>query len=92
MSKTNGNEEEILRMINKGHTIDDIHQITGISPAYLAKNFGSFLEKRNWKILGHKSEAYYKSEDQMLYPPVYTYKDLSPSEKEIYDNLNKGEL
>jgi hypothetical protein len=92
MSKTNGDEEEILRLLSKGYTVDEVHQKTGISPNYLYKNFAGYIKRKNWKILGHKSEAYYKDEDKMLHDPVYTYNDLSPSEKEIYDNLNKGEL
>lgn len=95
MSKTNGNEVEneveVARLLRKGYSLNDIHQVTGISIGYLTKNFASYIGQKNWKKLGHKSEAYYATEDEMLHDPVYTYKDLSPSEKEIYDNLHKGE-
>jgi hypothetical protein len=91
MSKTNGNELEVIRLLGKGYSLNDIHQVTGISLGYLNKNFASYIRQKNWKKLGHKSEAYYATEDEMLHDPVYTYNDLSTSEKEIYDKLDKGE-
>ena len=35
--------------------------------------------------LGHKDEPYYKTEQEMLKEPEYTYDSLSASEKKIYD-------
>jgi hypothetical protein len=42
------------------------------------------------RALGHKSVPYYKTEDEMLKEPVYTYDSLSPSEKKIYDESRKN--
>jgi hypothetical protein len=41
------------------------------------------------RALGHKSEPYCKTEDEMLKETIYTYESLSPSEKEIYDNESR---
>ena len=37
-----------------------------------------------FKILGSKTESYY-TEDEMMKPISYTYEDLSPDEKKIYN-------
>ena len=42
------------------------------------------------KRLGHKSEPYYETEEEMLSEKVYTYESLSPSEKEIYNKNKNG--
>lgn len=42
------------------------------------------------KILGNKLEPYYESENDMDLPS-YTLDDLSPSEKEILNSLNREE-
>ena len=49
------------------------------------------LKNYKWVIssgiprLGHKDEPYYKTEEEMLKKPEYTYDSLSPSEKKIYN-------
>jgi hypothetical protein len=43
------------------------------------------------RALGHKSDPYFKTEDEMLNEPVYTYESLSTSEKEIYDKSRKNQ-
>jgi hypothetical protein len=40
--------------------------------------------------LGHKSIPYYRTEDEMLDEPVYTYESLSESEKKIYNESRKN--
>jgi hypothetical protein len=89
-SDASRNDEEILRLLSKGYTFDHIHQITGARISYLEKNFSGIIERRTWKILGHKSEPYYKTEFEMyerMHAPLVTYRDLSPSEKAIYDEM-----
>ncbi len=81
---------KITKMLRTGFSIEDVHKMTGLSSKYLQKNFGYILERRNFKVLGHKSEAYYVSEEEMLKPLEYSYKDLSASEKKIYKLLGKG--
>jgi hypothetical protein len=47
------------------------------------------LEKFSTKLhLGHKNEAY-DSEENMLKEHNYTFEDLSPSERQIYNNAVK---
>lgn len=43
----------------------------------------------NNRIMGHKNEAYYKNEEEMIIPK-YTWDDLSEEEKEFY-NQNKNQ-
>jgi hypothetical protein len=88
--QANRNDKEILRLLSKGYTLNHIHQITGARISYLEKNFSGIINKRSWKILGHKSEPYYKTESEMyerMHAPLITYNDLSPSEKAIYDEM-----
>tara|TARA_R100000654_G_scaffold34224_2_gene59661 strand:+ start:1435 stop:1671 length:237 start_codon:yes stop_codon:yes gene_type:complete len=50
---------------------------------------------KSWRVptsvkrLGHKSEPYYKTEEEMLLYKKYTYESLSPDEKKIYDGKSK---
>ena len=43
------------------------------------------------KRLGHKSEPYYETEEEMLSEKKYTYASLSISEKSIYNKLKTKE-
>jgi hypothetical protein len=48
---------------------------------------------RSSNILGSKTEPYYKNEKEQLIKPHYTYDDLSPKEKNIYESReNKSEI
>lgn len=44
------------------------------------------LDNPNKMHFGNKTEAYY-TEEEMLTPPSYKYEDLSPQEKELYNEL-----
>jgi hypothetical protein len=44
------------------------------------------VKTRSSEILGNKTEPYYESEDEMMYPPVYKYEDLSQEEKDFYES------
>lgn len=88
MSSANPQTRRIMFMIAEGHSLQKIHEETGVTTGYLARNFAHyFYKKREQKPLGHKDESYYESEDEMLKTPVYTYESLSDSEKAIYDKL-----
>lgn len=46
--------------------------------------------KKSTNILGSKREPYFTSEDEMLTPPEYKFKDLSQLEKLFYESwVNK---
>jgi hypothetical protein len=48
------------------------------------------LEKFSTKLhLGHKNESYF-TEEEMLSEHNYTFEDLSPSERQIYNNAVKS--
>lgn len=66
----------------------------GIVPRIWIKRFNTWMyvkngneEECNSDILGHKEEAYHKTESEMLFNTKYTYESLSESEKTIY-NMN----
>jgi predicted transcriptional regulator len=92
MSKPNADYELIFNLIKEGLTMNQIHVRTGVSMSYLDKNYSAYYRTEKLNKLGHKDEPYYKTEKEMLEDKVYTYESLSTSEKEIYDNLNKGEI
>jgi hypothetical protein len=85
MSKPNIDYELIYELIKQGLSLNEIHVRTGTSESYLYKNYSCFYKKEKVPKLGHKDEPYYKTEDEMLKEPVYTYESLSDSEKEIYN-------
>ncbi len=75
----NGNSiKDIARY--KDMSMLDVEQII-IDEGYIRR-----IKPRSSGILGSKTEAYYKSEKQMLNPPVYKYKELSKQEKEFYES------
>lgn len=74
-------------LIKAGYSIERISQMTGYTVSYLTRNFSCFYEKKEESVFGHKDSAYYFTEDEMLSEPVYTYESLSPSEKQIYDEM-----
>lgn len=89
MSNKEQEEAEIIvTMLKNGYTFSEIEQKTGKTIAVLYKNFYNFL---NYKInsvkLGHKSEPYYESEEEMITDRVYTYDSLSEEEKKIFHDL-----
>jgi hypothetical protein len=86
MSKPNADYELIFNLVKEGLTMNEIHVRTGISVSYIDKNYSAYYKKEKLHKLGHKDEPYYKTEEEMLKEPVYTYESLSDSEKEIYDN------
>jgi predicted DNA-binding protein len=75
----------IKRYIEAGYTsVEDISKRFGISvkQAHMFHVIHcNLVEARSSKILGHKNEAYYPTED--IVAPVYNLEDLSKSEKEI---------
>jgi hypothetical protein len=87
MSLANEHSETIMNMFIEGHSLEVIHQKTGVTLAYLKRNFATYCRPRWQKPLGHKDGPYYESEDEMFKEPVYTYKTLSKSEKAIYDDM-----
>ena len=87
MSLANEHSETIMSMLVEGHSLEAIHQKTGVTLAYLRRNFATYCRPRWQKPLGHKDGPYYDSEDEMFKEPVYTYKTLSKSEKAIYDEM-----
>lgn len=44
------------------------------------------LDNPNKIHFGHKNQAY-NTEEELLTPPSYKYEDLSPQEKELYNEL-----
>ena len=87
MSLANPQTRRILEMIADGHSLQKIHEETGVTIGYLNRNFAHYYKKKKQKPLGHKDEPYYDSEEEMLKDKVYTYESLSDSEKAIYDKL-----
>lgn len=77
-------------MFLNGSTIKEIAKCkntTNINVYEILIELGILVEYTySGKILGHKSEAYYKTEDEQLHLPTYTYNDLSPQEKIIYES------
>ena len=67
--------------------MNQIHVRIGVSMSYLDKNYSAYYKTERLNKLGHKDEPYYKTEDEMLNDKVYTYESLSPSEKQIYDEM-----
>lgn len=57
----------------------------------ITKSLYKKIKNYKWSIstnvskLGHKDEPYYKTEEEMLDEPKYTYESLSSSEKKIYN-------
>lgn len=49
---------------------------------------GRFVKNQSFKRLGHKDEPYYETEDELFNNHNYTYEDLSPEEKKIYESRN----
>jgi hypothetical protein len=66
----------------KNANIDEIEKIISESKKRLFKPKPSSL------ILGSKTEPYYKTEEEMINPPVYKYEDLSKEEKLFYESWN----
>ena len=64
----------------KNMSMLDIEQII-IDEGYIRR-----IKPRSSGILGSKTETYCQSEEQMLNPPVYEYKELSNQEKEFYES------
>jgi len=87
MSKPNADYELIFNLIKEGLTMNEIHVKIGVSMSYLDKNYSAYYKTERLNKLGHKDEPYYKTEDEMLNDKVYTYESLSPSEKQIYDEM-----
>jgi len=87
MSKPNADYELIFNLIKEGLTMNQIHVKIGVSMSYLDKNYSAYYKTERLNKLGHKDEPYYKTEDEMLNDKVYTYESLSPSEKQIYDEM-----
>ena len=87
MSKPNADYELIFNLIKEGLTMNEIHVKIGVSMSYLDKNYSAYYKTERLNKLGHKDEPYYKTEDEMLKDKVYTYESLSPSEKQIYDEM-----
>lgn len=75
----NGNSIKDIARYKDMSTLD-IEQII-IDEGYIRR-----IKSRSSGILGSKTEAYYESEEQMLNPQVYEYKDLSNQEKEFYES------
>ena len=90
MSRVKHNEDAIRRLLKQGRSVEEVSIALDVPEVYIRKYF-QHLKIYGWqKPLGSKQEPYYKSEEEMLKDPVYTYESLSDSEKEIYDNI-KGE-
>lgn len=87
MSSASPQTQRIYEMIADGYSIQKIHEETGVSFSYLTRNFEHFFKKKKQKPMGHKNVPYYRTEEEMLRKPVYTYESLSDSEKAIYDEL-----
>ena len=89
MTKEEQEEVEIIvAMLKNGHSFSEIEQKTGKTIAILHKNFYNFLNYGlNSVKLGHKSEPYYESEEEMMADRVYTYDSLSEEEKKIFHDL-----
>lgn len=68
-----------------GLTLEEVHNLTGVSKAYIKRNFSVHFPDEPVKILGSKTETYY-TEEELLKEITYSYEDLSDSEKEIYNN------
>lgn len=73
--------------VTTGMTLDEIHDLTGVSRAYIKRNFGKYFPEEPMKVLGSRTEPYF-TEDELLKNVNYCYNDLSDSEKEIYDALS----
>lgn len=87
MSGVNVDINLIHDLIKKDYSIERISQLTGYTISYLTRNFSCFYEKKKETPLGYKDSSYYFTEEEMLKDPQYTYESLSPSEKQIYDEL-----
>ena len=57
-----------------------------IIKCYIKERFE--LVFNNTKMIGHKNEPYYKTEDEMIIPK-YTWNDLSNQEKQFHKQKNK---
>lgn len=64
----------------KGKTVEEIQEI--IIKLELIK----IVKTRSSRILGSKTDPYYKTEEEMMNPPIYKYKDLSKEEKAFYES------
>ena len=60
-----------------------IKEVLGIIDDFNAIYIGN---KKSTNILGSKREPYYASEDQMLNPPEYKFKELSELERLFYES------
>lgn len=80
MYETGISIREIARY--KEMSILEIEQII-IDEGYIRR-----IKPQSKGILGTKTEPYYESEDQMLNPPVYKYKELTKEERTFYESRN----
>jgi hypothetical protein len=64
----------------KEKTVEEIHEII------VQLGLIQIVKTRSSGILGSKTEPYYKSEEEMMNPPVYKYEELSKKEKEFYES------
>jgi hypothetical protein len=90
MSRTKHDEHAIRKLLHQGRSVREVSIALDVPEVYIRKYF-SHIKFQTWqKPLGSKQEPYYTSEAEMyerLHPPLLIYKDLSPSEKAIYDEM-----
>lgn len=88
-----GFENSVKKMFKSGCSIKEIatckeKSVKEIEDLIIKLQLVKYVKTRSSKILGSKIEPYYENEEQMLYPTVYKYEDLSQKEKEFYESRN----
>ncbi len=90
-SKKEGYENSVKTMFINGCSIKEIawskgKSVVEIENLIIKLGLIVLIKTVSSNILGSKTEPYYETEDEMLYPTVYKYEDLTEQEKEFYES------